>query len=49
MSTGIADTYMSAVTVEPSRIARPAHVPSALVRISFTGAEVRTSPPRAST
>ena len=49
MSTGTADTYSSAVTVVPSRIARPATVPSSFVTISLTGAEVRISPPRALT
>mmetsp|Transcript_64161 Transcript_64161/g.126782 ORF Transcript_64161/g.126782 Transcript_64161/m.126782 type:complete len:254 (-) Transcript_64161:310-1071(-) len=46
MSTGIAETYMSAVTMEPSRICRPAIEPSSLVVISRTGALRRTSPPR---
>ena len=49
MSTGTALTYSSAVTVVPSRIARPATVPSSFVTISLTGAEVRISPPRALT
>ena len=48
MSTGIAETYVSASMTEPSRICRPFTEPSSLSRNCFTGALVRTSPPRAS-
>mmetsp|Transcript_26766 Transcript_26766/g.61970 ORF Transcript_26766/g.61970 Transcript_26766/m.61970 type:complete len:308 (+) Transcript_26766:878-1801(+) len=45
MSTGMAEMYSSASTTEPSRISRCFTLPSSLVTIFFTGADVRTSPP----
>mmetsp|Transcript_22416 Transcript_22416/g.55249 ORF Transcript_22416/g.55249 Transcript_22416/m.55249 type:complete len:203 (-) Transcript_22416:679-1287(-) len=48
MSTGMAEMYMSASIVDPSRISRHLTDPSSLVTIFLTGLLVLTSPPRAS-